>query len=284
MFNGTNKSGWNQVAIYDKIICNDLMGATLMKKISYFVLLALVAAMPANANYSDQRFVAEVSRGLDIVGAESNAHVVPDAAPGELGYDVYMSADVVDSSDVRMFIPTDMYVRAGAGLNLGFATDKAKMAGKEYESSGSYTTQIGLGWNLSSYVRGEIDAQMSTFTFSDIHDFQANYQTLGAMLYFDFARRYVQTGDITRVRHFVPFMGLGAGFGHYEFEGANGSDGFVIAAPRATLGFNIMFTDLIGVDIAYQYQMMIGNGFGWGVRHGGVDNISNVIASFRVNF
>ena len=284
MFNGTNKSGWNQVAIYDKIICNDLMGATLMKKISYFVLLAFVAAMPANANYSDQRFVAEVSRGLDIVGAESNAHVVPDAAPGELGYDVYMSADVVDSSDVRMFIPTDMYVRAGAGLNLGFATDKAKMAGKEYESSGSYTTQIGLGWNLSSYVRGEIDAQMSTFTFSDIHDFQANYQTLGAMLYFDFARRYVQTGDITRVRHFVPFMGLGAGFGHYEFEGANGSDGFVIAAPRATLGFNIMFTDLIGVDIAYQYQMMIGNGFGWGVRHGGVDNISNVIASFRVNF
>ena len=284
MFNGTNKSGWNQVAIYDKIICNDLMGATLMKKISYFVLLAFVAAMPANANYSDQRFVAEVSRGLDIVGAESNAHIVPDAAPGELGYDVYMSADAVDSSDVRMFIPTDMYVRAGAGLNLGFATDKAKMAGKEYESSGSYTTQIGLGWNLSSYVRGEIDAQMSTFTFSDLHDFQANYQTLGAMLYFDFARRYVQTGDITRVRHFVPFMGLGAGFGHYEFEGANGSDGFVIAAPRATLGFNIMFTDLIGVDIAYQYQMMIGNGFGWGVRHGGVDNISNVIASFRVNF
>ena len=260
------------------------MGAAHMKKISYFVLSAFVAAMPANANYSDRRFVAEVSRGLDIVGAESNAHVVPDAAPGELGYDVYQSVDVVDSSDVRMFIPTDMYVRAGAGLNLGFATDKAKMAGKKYESAGSYTTQIGLGWNLSSYVRGEIDAQMSTFTFSDLHDFQANYQTLGAMLYFDFARRYVQTGDVTRMRHFVPFMGLGAGAGYYEFEGASGSDGFVIAAPRAALGFNIMFTDLIGVDIAYQYQMMIGNGFGWGVRHGGVDNISNVIASLRVNF
>ncbi len=45
-----------------------------------------------------------------------------------------------------------------------------------------------------------------------------------------------------------------------------------------------MFNDLIGVDIEYQYQMMIGNGFGWDARRGGVDNISNIIASFRVNF
>ena len=177
-----------------------------------------------------------------------------------------------------------MYVRGGGGFNLGFATDYAGFGGEKYESTASYTTQIGLGWNLSSYVRTEIDAQMSTFTFSHLKNRQANYQTLGAMLYFDFARRYVQTGDITRMRHFVPFMGVGAGFGHYEFDGADGSSGFVIAAPRATFGFNIMLNDLIGIDIAYQYQLMIGNGFGWGVRHGGVDNISNVIASFRVNF
>ena len=45
-----------------------------------------------------------------------------------------------------------------------------------------------------------------------------------------------------------------------------------------------MLNDLIGIDIMYQYQMMIGNGFGWNVRAGGVDNISNVMASFRVNF
>ena len=104
------------------------------------------------------------------------------------------------------------------------------------------------------------------------------------MLYFDFARRYVQTGDITRRRHFVPFMGIGAGAGAYKFDGPGGADGFVIAAPRAVVGFNIMLTDLIGVDIMYQYQMMIGNGFGWNVRAGGVDNISNLMASFRVNF
>ena len=246
--------------------------------------MAMLLAMPAHAKYSDSQFKSEVSRGLDIVGAQLNVDVIPDDAPGALGRDVYQKVGVVDDSDITMFIPTTMYIRAGAGFNLGFATDYAGFNGKKYESSGSYTTQIGLGWNLSSYVRTEIDTQMSTFTFSDLKNRQANYQTLGAMLYFDFARRYVQTGDVTRMRHFVPFMGIGAGFGHYEFEGADGANGFVIAAPRATLGFNVMLNDLIGIDIAYQYQMMIGHGFGWGVRNGGVDNISNVIASFRVNF
>ena len=255
-----------------------------MKKISCLCLLAMVVAMPANADYGNRKFISEVKRGLDVVGAESTAYTVPDAAPGELGLDVYQSVYESDSRFTRMFIPTDMYVRAGAGLNLGFATDKAGFGGDKYEAEDSYTVKIGLGWNLSSYVRAEIDTQMSTFTFSDLKDYQANYKTLGAMLYFDFARRYVQNGDITRIRRFVPFMGIGAGFGHYEFEGMGGSDGFVIAAPRAELGFNVMLTDLIGIDIAYQYQMMIGNGFGWDVRHGGVDSISNVVASFRVNF
>ena len=254
-----------------------------MRKISCLI-VALLAVLPAHAKYSPRQLRSEVSRGLDVVGAEKNVNVVADDAPGALGLDVYQKVGVVDTSDTTMFIPTTMYVRMGAGLNLPFATDQAGFADKKYETSGAYTAQMGLGWNLSSYVRTEIDAQISHFEFSDLKDRVANYQTLGAMLYFDFARRYVQTGDVTRIRHFVPFMGVGAGFGHYEFEGADGSRGFVIAAPRATFGFNIMFNDLIGIDIAYQYQMMIGDGFGWGVRHGGVDNISNVIASLRVNF
>lgn len=260
------------------------MGVKGMKKISWLCLGLAIAGTPAFAEYSDKMFVSEVSRGLDIVGAESNAYVVPDAAPGELGRDVYQSVGVVDSSDVRMFIPTSMYMRAGAGLNLGFATDKASVGNEKYEAQDSYTVQIGLGWNLSSYVRAEIDTQMTTLKFADLKDRAANYKTVGAMLYFDFARRYVMDGDITRMRHFVPFMGLGAAVGHYEFEGANGANGFVIAAPRATLGFNVMLTDLIGIDVAYQYQMMIGDGFGWSAKKNGVDNISNVIASFRMNF
>ncbi len=255
-----------------------------MKKTPFIIaILCSVCANTASAAYSDRQFKSEVTRGLDIIGAHANVNIIEDAAPGELGLEVYQTVNAVDTNDLKLFVPTSMYVRAGAGLNLGFATDKAKFAGKEYESSGSWTTQIGLGWNLSSYVRTEIDFQESTFEFSDLKKRQATYQTLGGMLYFDLARRYVQTGDITRRRVFVPFIGVGAGFGHYEFEGTGGADGFVIAAPRAQVGFNLALTDLIGIDVAYQYQMMIGNGFGWDVRAGGVDNISNVMASFRVN-
>lgn len=254
-----------------------------MKKISCLFLLIMLTAMPADASKTTRRFVAEVSRGADVVGAEYNVNI-PDAAPGELGLDVYQSSGTINQYGIRMFVPTDMYLRAGAGLNLGFLSDKAGFYGDKHIATDCYTTQIGLGWNLSSYVRTEIDAQTETLKFSDLKGYRANYQTLGAMLYFDFARRYVQSGDVTHMRHFVPFMGLGAGFGHYEFEGTDGTGGFVFAIPRATIGFNIMVTDLIGIDIAYQYQMMIGNGFGWGVLHSGVDSISNVIASFRVNF
>ena len=255
-----------------------------MKKTSFIFLMAVIMAVPANAGSMSRGFVSEVSHGVDIVGAELNVNALPDDAPGELGGDVYQSVGVADSAEIRMFIPTTMYVRAGAGLNLGFATDHAKYNGAEHEAQDGYTTKIGLGWNMSSYVRTEIDAQMSTFKFADLKDYNANYQTLGAMLYFDFARRYVQHGDITHSRRFVPFMGLGAGVGHYEFEGAGGENSFVVAAPRAELGFNVMLNDLIGIDVAYQYQMMIGDKFGWNVEGCGVNNVSNVIASFRVNF
>ena len=255
-----------------------------MKKITCSILLAIVAVMPAEASRRQRILVSEVSRGLDIVGAESNARVVPDAAPGELGRDVYWSEGAIDSPHIRMFIPTTMYVRAGGGLNLGFMTSRAEFNDDKRMAEDSYTTQIGLGWNLSSYVRTELDFQTMTMKFKDLENYHANYKTFGGMLYFDLARRYVQNGDVTRMRHFVPFIGFGAGLGYYEFEGVDGADGVVIAAPRATFGFNIMLTDLIGIDVAYQYQMMIGNGFGWNVKHDGVDNISNIIASFRVNF
>lgn len=257
-----------------------------MKKISCFTVLLATIAMCGNAQaaYDHAKFQAEIIEGLDLIGARDTIDTTPIAAPGELGREVYEIAGAVNPDDIQMFIPTSMYMRMGAGLNLGFATDKAMFDGTEYESSGSYTTQIALGWNLSSYVRTEIDFHTATLKFSDLDARRATYQTLGGMLYFDLARRYVQTGDITRRRTFVPFMGVGAALGVYGFQGAGGADGFVCAAPRAALGFNIMFTDLIGVDVEYQYQMMIGNGFGWGVRAGGVDNISNVMASVRVNF
>lgn len=256
-----------------------------MKKTPIFIALCGVTmSLGAAHAYNDRAFRAEVTRGLDIVAVNETLYTAADDAPGELGREVYETAGIVNPGDMKLYIPTSMYVHAGAGLNLGFATSKAEYAGKEHEGSGGWTTQIGLGWNLSSYVRADIDFQESTLKFSHLKDHQATYQTVGATLYFDLRRRYIQTGDITRRRVFVPFIGVGAGVGHYEFEGSNGADGMVIAAPRAVAGFNVAITDLIGVDIAYQYQMMIGNGFGWDVRAGGVDSISNIMASFRVNF
>ncbi len=254
-----------------------------MKKVSY-ILVGLIFSTGANATYDAKTFQNEISSGLDILTAEVTYKEIIEPAPGELGAEVYQVANAVKSDDVKMFIPTSMYVRMGAGLNLGFATDKAKYQGEEFESSGSWTTQIGLGWNLSSYVRTEIDFQNSSFKFSDLDGMQATYNTIGGMLYFDLARRYVEMGDVTKRRTFVPFIGVGAGFGTYEFQGENGADGMLIAAPRATIGFNVMINDLIGIDIAYQYQMAIGNGFGWDVRSGGADNISNVMATIRANF
>ena len=256
-----------------------------MKKISFFcALTTMLGAFNAHASYDNAQFRSEILTGLDLISARTTIEEIETPAPGALGREVYEVTDTVNTDGIQMYIPTTMYVRMGGGLNLGFATDRATYQGREYETSGAYTTKIGMGWNLSSYVRSEIDFQTTTLTFSDLNHHQATYQTLGGMLYFDLARRYVQNGDITRRRTFVPFIGVGAGFGFYDFEGTGGANGFVIPAPRAEIGFNIMFTDLIGIDIAYQYQMMIGRGFGWDVRAGGVDNISNIMASIRMNF
>ncbi|MDR0726688.1 MAG: hypothetical protein LBF37_01340 [Rickettsiales bacterium] len=250
-------------------------------------LLGLLAAFGvctvANAGYDDARFRAEVLEGLDIVSAKSTAYTVEDDAPGELGLDVYQKTNVVQNDDMGMYIPNDMYVRAGVGFNLPFVSDKVGIYGDEVDMSASWSAQIGLGWNLSSYVRTEIDFQANEFNFSGHKHAVASARQLGGTLYFDFARRYVRTGDITKRRTFVPFMGLGAGVGTYKFDGLQGTDGMFVA-PRGILGFNIMMTDLVGVDIAYQYQMFIGDGFGWDVHKGGVQNLSDVMVTFRFNF
>ncbi|MFQ6729525.1 MAG: hypothetical protein ACLRFK_00500 [Alphaproteobacteria bacterium] len=252
-----------------------------MKNITYFTTaLCLLCTANASAAYSDKQFKSEVATGLDILVAP----ITPAPAEGVLGMEVYETKNAITNDDIKMYIPTSMYVRMGGGMTLDFATSKANYFGTEHLTEQSYTAQIGLGWNLSSYVRTELDFQTTTLNFHKLDDLRANYNTFGGMLYFDLARRYVLSGDITYNRKFVPFMGIGASIGTYEFQGTNGSDGMVIAAPRATFGFNVMLGDLIGVDIAYQYQMLIGNGFGWGDHHGGVDGISNIMATIRANF
>lgn len=256
-----------------------------MKKISLLGLLcgAFVVCGSADAGYDDAKFRAEVLEGLDIIAAKTTAYTVEDDAPGELGLDVYQKKNVVDNTHTGMYIPNSMYVRGGVSFNLPFASDKVSVYGDEVDHSGSWGIQLGLGWNLSSYVRTELDLQVKEFSFSDYSDATASAQQIGGTLYFDFARRYVRTGDITKRRTFVPFMGLGAGLGNYKFDGLQGASGAFVA-PRGILGFNIMLTDLVGIDVAYQYQMFIGEGMGWDGGKGGVQNLSDVMVSFRFNF
>ena len=67
--------------------------------------------------------------------------------------------------------------------------------------------QSGKSAGLSGAITGGAE---TFFGKKGMDDKFATYRTVGGMLYFDFARRYVQMGDITYRRTFVPFMGLGA--------------------------------------------------------------------------
>ncbi len=273
-----------------------------MKKISYFVVAFMCFAICGNADAARRgdAFRGEVLKGLNTnrvvknngsrnsgqyntVGVDATAASYA-GAYGELGQEVFYDESPAKNEDYNIFVPTTMYVRMGGGLNISGATKKARFDGERHDSKGSWNVLLGLGWNMSSYVRTEIAFQQSTFEFKDLSNLSADYHTLNGMLYFDFARRYVHSGDITYRRTFVPFMGIGAGIGTYDFTGANGAGGFLVVAPRLELGMNFMLNDMIGLDIAYQYQMNIGHGFGWNTSRSGVDNVGNVMATIRVNF
>jgi hypothetical protein len=89
-----------------------------MKKISHIgILLAVFGVTNANADYDDAKFMREVGRGLDLISAETTLPVIEQTAPGELGAEVYQFVGSVSSEDTQMFIPTDMYMRIGGGLN-----------------------------------------------------------------------------------------------------------------------------------------------------------------------
>ena len=261
-----------------------------MKKISCFAIICAISAFCGNADAARRgdAFRGEVLNGL---GSTRTQRVSGDMTAasyagvyGEMGQEVMYDTVPAEPSEYDLFVPTSMYVRMGGGLNIGAATKKARFGNETHKSKNSWNVLIGLGWNMSSYVRTEIAFQESSFEFKDLPDLTADYHTLNGMLYFDFLRRYVQTGDITYRRSFVPFMGIGAGIGEYEFSGDGGSGGFLVVVPRLELGMNFMLNDMIGLDIAYQYQMNIGHGFGWNTSRNGVDNISNIMATIRVNF
>ncbi len=192
--------------------------------------------------------IGEVREGLDVYVGRTTAYVADDRSVGELGGEVYPSLHSHDTRDI-IYVPDDMYIRAGVGSDIEF--------------DDRIVAQIGFGWNASSYVRLELDGQYHSFYDADVNSWQG-----GGTLYFDLARRYVRTGDIIRRRSFVPFIGIGAGIGAYDSE--------FFAAPRGVAGVNFMFTDTFGVDLSYQYSIMLGDGWD--------KNMSDVMLSARFNF
>ena len=80
-----------------------------MKRLSYLAALFVLITTPAMAEYSDKLFRAEIKEGLDLVGARINVDL-PDPAPGELGLDVYQTADAGSTSGLKVYIPTSMSI------------------------------------------------------------------------------------------------------------------------------------------------------------------------------
>lgn len=236
-----------------------------MKKITYLLfLVSCLYVVGATAGYDDSRLRAEVVEGLDIHAARTTGEL-PGAfdADGQLGYEVYRTSEIADSGIYDLFVPDRLvYVRAGGGMNIGAASDD--------EFDGGWLGTLGFGWNASSYVRTELDVEYADYKFDDI---RLKNESVGATVYFDLARRWVRSGDITVRRTFVPFIGFGVRGGHYKYQDTDRDDMYF--APMASFGFNFMFTDAFGIDVAYRYQMFVGD-------HG--RNISDVIASVRVNF
>lgn len=253
-----------------------------MKKI-IFILSAVLPVLPAIAGYDDKQFKTEIINGLDIVTVQKNpAPIKPEPIHGQLSANVYGESEPIET-DYSIYIPTRMYVRGGVGLTIGKLSGTANLAG----ISGGSAVQLGMGWNLLSYVRTELGFQSQTLDFANMPNISANLNDLNATLYFDLAKRFIRTGDITIRRTFVPFLGFGIAGGNYKFDDAGTltgqSGGFI--GPRATFGFNIMLNNLMGLDIAYQYTALINGGFGWGpYAHGKTTSINNIMGTLRYNF
>lgn len=260
-----------------------------MNKILTFACAGLALCANAMAN-SDKQFREEIRQGLPSVATYTNVYEIDTTVAegygeyGDLGREVFYGESQPQDFEYQIFVPTSRYLRMGGGINIAALTRHAHIGDTKHHSRDSWNFMLGMGWNLSSYVRSEFSFQNSMFKFRDVPDLTADYYNVNGMMYFDLWRRYVRSGDITYRRNFVPFIGIGAGLGLYDFSGTDGASGFMVAAPRAELGMNFMLTDLIGLDVAYQYQMIIGHGFGWQTHRIGVDNIGNVMATFRVNF
>ena len=256
----------------------------------------------SRAVVKDTQFLNEARNGLIMTSAGAR---VTDYQGGRLADEVYGTefvydgcVEIADDDDYDPFIPTRMYVRIGGGFNLPFLTDDARYGGKlnaTAESDGTWMAQFGVGMNLNPYARAEFDVQIRNFRFArapwSAFDTRAKTHSGGATLYIDMLRRYERHGDVTVRRRFVPFFGIGVSAGQIDFEDAGlwpvgfaDGDRNPFIAPRGVLGLSVALSNTWNLDLAYQYELMLSKGFGWDNKGSSATSVSDIIASFRVNF
>jgi hypothetical protein len=224
-----------------------------MKRAALFF-IALLATLPANAKKYDA-FTAEAKKGLDYVAVKYKG----DSADGDLGRTVYTEKV---REDYDIFIPTTNYVRLGVAANIGLVSTSLVLNGEDKKYDFGLAENLGIGWNLYSFIRTEIDWGHSYVRYDGG---SANFDMLRTRIYFDLMRRYVLSGDVYYRRRIVPYIGVGGGAGWADFGNSGNGQGHDSLAygGNAELGISFAFSDTNAIDLAAGYEYLFGSGFGW---------------------
>lgn len=267
-----------------------------MKKTKILFLISFLFIKDLFATpYNDYMFKKEIRDGLGIYGTynsdgtsiygkedsdnseygEKKNKITKENIPdGDLGAEVYTEKNKIDTFAIH--IPTSMYIKSGIGTDLKIVSDKTiyfdDLDNNEFYYS--IVPVIGLGFNLSSFVRTEINLEANRTYFKNSlysysHEIEANLQ-------FDLIKRYFKTGDVIRRNHFIPFIGGGGSLGAYTFEQKELSGYFI--SPEIIGGINIVLTNLLSMDIAYKHQFYLT------LNNKKIINNGNLSLSFRMSF
>ena len=202
------------------------------------------------------------------------------------GYDAF-TADMRKSGDSASesvkFIPAPLYVRLGAGSNLGFAGSSFDIGGTPVKYNWGPVMQFGLGWNMFSFMRSEIMWGHSEMRFPG--NAEANFETGRVALYIDLVRRHAACGETRCIRRVTPFVGGGAAGAWAEFNEINGIEGknSLLYGGHGSAGFGFAFSETNAVDLMVTHEILFGNKFGWDDEAKRFGNTS-ITVSWRASF
>ena len=214
--------------------------------------------------------------GLDYVAVQEKGPT----PEGDLGRKVYKEK-VQDN--LSIYIPTTNYVRLGIGCNMNTSNVTFDFNGSNKAYDSGWSEYFGFGWNLFSFVRGEMGFVHNNFKFGDS---SADIDTMRGMLYFDLFKRQVLQGDVMYRRTFNPFVGVGVGLGYADFSDTDFSSGkdSVVQGGYAAVGLSFAFSNINAIDLMVQYEYSLSNrAIGWGGNEKEFNTMS-LLLSWRSSF